>query len=95
MINSKQRAKLRSMAQKADPILYVGKDGITENLMKQADDALEARELIKGSVQQNSPYTAREACDELANQLHAEGVSAIGRKFVLYRESKEKKKIEL
>ncbi len=95
MITSKQRAKLRGMAQTLEPILYIGKDGIADNLIKQADDALEARELIKGSVQQNSAYTAREACDELAERLKAEGVSAIGRKFVLYRESVEKKKIEL
>lgn len=95
MITSKQRARLRGMAQVMEPILHIGKDGITDNLVKQADDALEARELIKGTVQQNSDYTARAACDELAKALLAEGVSAMGRKFVLYRESKEKKKIEL
>lgn len=95
MVTSKQRAKLRGMAQALEPILHIGKDGITDNLLKQADDALEARELIKGTVQQNSAYSAREACDELAERLGADGVSAMGRKFVLYRESKEKKKIEL
>ena len=91
MITSKQRAKLRSMAQTIEPIVHIGKDGITENLVRQADDALAARELIKGTVQQNSSLTAREACDELAETLGAEGVSVLGRKFVLYRRSKEEK----
>lgn len=95
MLNSKQRAKLRSIAQNLEPILYIGKDGITPNIVKQADDALEARELIKGSVQQNCPLSAREAQDELAEQTKAEGVGATGRKFVLYRESKNKKRIEI
>ena len=90
----KQRAKLRGMAQKMEPILHIGKDGITENLVKQADDALTARELIKGTVLKNSALTARGAADELAAALGAEGVSVLGRKFVLYRES-EDRKIEL
>ncbi|MEG0257752.1 MAG: YhbY family RNA-binding protein [Christensenella sp.] len=95
MLTSKQRAKLRGMAQTMETILHIGKDGITDNLKKQADDALLARELIKGTVQQNSDITARAACDTLCEALGAEGVTVIGRKFVLYRESKEKKKIEL
>ncbi|MEF9987732.1 MAG: YhbY family RNA-binding protein [Christensenella sp.] len=95
MLTSKQRAKLRGMAQTMETILHIGKDGITDNLKKQADDALLARELIKGTVQQNSDITARSACDTLCEALGAEGVTVIGRKFVLYRESKEKKKIEL
>lgn len=94
MITSKQRAKLRGMAQTMEPILHIGKDGITDNLMKQADDALTAREILKGTVLKSSPLAAREACDELAGVLGAEGVSVLGRKFVLYRES-ENKKIEL
>lgn len=95
MLTSKQRATLRSLAQDLEPVLYIGKEGITPNIVKQADDALEARELIKGSVQQNCPVSAREACDELAKETGAEGVSVVGRKFVLYRESKTKKKIEI
>ena len=91
MITSKQRAKLRGMAQKMEPILHIGKDGVTENLVKQADDALTARELFKGTVLKNSPLTAREAADELAGSLGAEGVSVLGRKFVVYRESENKK----
>ena len=79
-------------------ILTVGKDGIGDNLVKQADDALEARELIKGKVLENSLLSAREACDELSKRTRSEQVQVIGNKFVLYRQShnKEKKnKIEL
>ncbi len=95
MLTSKQRAKLRGMAQDMEPIIHIGKGGITQNLLTQADDALKARELIKGTVQQNSELDAREACDELCAQLGADGVSVLGRKFVLYRESVDKKKIEI
>ncbi|WP_066646268.1 ribosome assembly RNA-binding protein YhbY [Christensenella timonensis] len=95
MLTSKQRAQLRGMAQHMEPIIHIGKDGVTDNVKTQADDALEARELIKCTVQQNSSFTAREACDELCSALGADGVSVLGRKFVLYRESKNKKKIEI
>ena len=64
-LTSKQRAQLRGMAATMDTILHVGKDGIGDNLVKQANDALEARELIKGRVLENSMYTAREAAEEL------------------------------
>lgn len=94
-LTSKQRATLRRMAQDFEPILYIGKDDITENVLKQADDALTARELIKCSVQQNSEITAKEACVSLCEKLGAQGVSVIGRKFVIYRESENKKKIEI
>lgn len=95
MITSKQRAMLRSMASTMDTILYIGKDGITEHTIKEAYDALEARELIKCAVQQNCELTAREALNELSEKLHAEPVQAIGRRFVMYRESRENKRIEL
>ena len=94
MLTSKQRASLRSMANTMDTILYIGKDGITENTVKEAYDALEARELIKSAVQQNCELSAREALDELCERVHAEPVQCIGRRFVMYRQSKNKK-IEL
>ena len=96
-LTSKQRAQLRGMAATMDTILHVGKDGISENLIKQADDALEARELIKGRVLENSMYTAREACDELSRLTRSEQVQVIGTKFVLYRQhyDKSKRRIEL
>jgi len=95
MLTSKQRASLRSMANTMDTILYVGKDGITDATVKEAYDALEAREIIKCAVQQNCELTAREALDELCQRLHAEPVQCIGRRFVMYRESSTNKRIEL
>ena len=94
-MTSKQRAKLRSMANTMDPILFVGKDGVTDGTMKEAYDALEARELIKCVVQQNCELTAREALDELCTRLGAEPVQCIGRRFVMYRESRKNKQISL
>lgn len=95
MITSAQRAKLRGIANTIEPILYIGKEGITENILKQADDALNAREIIKGSVQKNCDWTAKEAVNELAKALEAEPVQAIGRKFCLYRPAPKDPKIIL
>ena len=80
-----------------DTIVIIGKDGITENLIKQANDALEAREIIKCRVLENSLLTAREACDELSRLTRSDQVQVIGSKFVLYRQhyDKSKRKIEL
>lgn len=97
-LTSKQRAQLRGLASTMDTILHVGKDGISDNLVKQADDALEARELIKGRVLENSMYTPREAAEELSAATRSEVVQVIGTKFVLYRESHSKpreKRIQL
>lgn len=92
-LTSKQRAQLRGLANTIDTILQVGKDGIGENLVKQADDALEARELIKGRVLENNiEYDARSAAAELAKATRSEVVQVIGAKFVLYRESHSKPK---
>ncbi len=97
-LTSKQRAQLKGLANGIDTILIVGKDGIGENLVRQADDALEARELIKGRVLETAPMDAREAAEALAPLTRSEVVQVIGTKFVLYRPShkKDKKdKIEL
>lgn len=94
-MTTKQRAALRSMGAMLQPILHIGKEGIGPTLLKQAYDALEARELIKVTVQRNAPYTAREACQELCECVHAEPVQVIGNRFVIYRESREHKKIDL
>lgn len=91
-LTSKQRAQLRGMAAGIDTIVHVGKDGIGDNLVKQANDALEARELIKCRVLENSMLTAREACDELSALTRSEQVQVIGTKFVLYRPSHKKDK---
>lgn len=95
MLSSKQRAFLRSMANTMDPIMQVGKSGVGEELITSADNALEARELIKMSALETAPVTAREAADELAEATGADVVAVVGRRFVLYRPSKKKKKIEL
>ena len=98
-LTSKQRAQLRGMASTLDTIVHVGKDGIGENLIKQVNDALEARELIKGRVLENNiDYDARPAAEELAKATRSEVVQVIGTKFVLYRESHSKpreKRIQL
>ncbi len=91
-LTSKQRAQLRSMANSLDTIVHIGKDGIGENLVKQTNEALEARELIKCRVLENSMLTAREACQELAKLTRSEQVQVIGTKFVLYRQSHNKDK---
>ena len=85
-LTSKQRAQLRAMANGLDVILTVGKDGIGDNLVKQADDALE--------VLENSLLSAREACDELSKRTRSEQVQVIGNKFVLYRQSHKKGKTD-
>lgn len=92
-LTSKQRAQLRGLANGIDTILQIGKDGVGENLIKQADDALEARELIKGKVLDNNlDYDARTAAEELARATRSEVVQVIGTKFVLYRETHSRPK---
>ena len=89
-MNAKQRAMLRSMANALQPVIHIGKDGVNDNLVKQTWDALEARELIKITVQRNAPYeNTREACDELCERVHAEPVQVIGNRFVIYRRARK------
>ena len=95
MLTSKERAELRGQATTLDTTLMVGKSGITDALITTVGDALEARELIKLRVLENCEYTAREAAEELADATGAEVVSVIGKCLILYRESENKKKIEL
>ena len=98
-LTSKQRAQLRGLANGLETILQIGKDGVGENLVKQVNDALEARELIKGRVLDNNlELDARTAAQILAKATRSEVVQVIGSKFVLYRESHSKpreKRIEL
>lgn len=95
MLTSKQRAYLRSLAQNLDAIFQVGKGGVSEEMCTQISNALEARELIKARVLENSGYTAREAAEAIASATCAEVVACVGNRFVLYRASVKKKKIEL
>ena len=91
-LTSKQRAQLRSLANEIDTIIHIGKDGIGDNLIKQANDALEARELIKGRVLEDSLLPARDGAEALAQATRSEVVQVIGTKFVLYRETHSKEK---
>ncbi len=95
MLTSNQRGYLRSLANTMDPIFQVGKGGIGDNLIKQFNDALEARELVKATILRNADAGARETCEEIAKQTGAEVVQVIGSKFVLYKESKKHKEIEI
>ena len=95
MLTSKQRAYLRSLAVDIDTIVMVGKSGMSPELTKQADDALTARELIKGKVLETAPVSSREAAEEIAAEVHADVVQVIGSKFVLYRKNEKEPKITL
>ena len=94
-LTGKQRAALRSMCNTLQPVLYIGKEGVTEATIKEAYDALDARELIKCSLNDTAPITAREACNTLCERLGASPVQCIGRKFSIYRPNEKEPKIEL
>ena len=95
MLTGKQRAFLKAKANTIDPIFQLGKNGVTHSFIKQVEDALEARELVKIKVLNNSMLDATDVANEIAEEIDAEFVQSIGSKFVLYKESKENKKIEL
>ncbi len=94
MLTSKQRAYLRGMANSYDTILIVGKGGITETVIAQADDALKARELFKGKVLESCELSSREVADNLAEKTNSDVVQVIGSKFILFRPNPDKKKDE-
>lgn len=94
-MNSKQRAYLKGLAQTIQPILNIGKSSLTPEFTESVAEALEARELIKISVLKNCPDDPREIAAMLGERTHSQVVQVIGRKIVLYKESKEHKKIEL
>ena len=89
MLTSKERAELRSQATTIDTTLMVGKGGITEALIAEADNQLNTRELVKGKVLEGAMMTPREVCDELCEATGAEGAAVIGTKFVIYRFSEK------
>ena len=89
MLTSKERAELRSQATTLDTTLMVGKGGITDALIAETENQLDARELVKGKVLEGAMMTAREVCDELCEATGAEGVAVIGTKFVIYRFSEK------
>ena len=89
MLTSKERAELRSQATSLDTTLIVGKGGVTDALIAEAENQLDARELVKGKVLEGAMMTPREALDALCEATGAEGISVIGTKFVLYRFSQK------
>ena len=95
MLNSKQRAQLRSIANNLDAIFQVGRGGLNDQLYKHVSEALEVRELIKISVLDTSPENVRECADTVAEKTSSDVVQVIGSKFVLYKQSKNNKKIIL
>ena len=95
MLNSRQRAQLRGLANSLDTIFQIGKGGVTENTVKQVNDALEAREIIKLRTLETSPVSSREAAEQIAEKTHSDVVQVIGSRFVLYRESRDNKQIKL
>jgi len=94
-MTGKQRAYLRGLANPLDTIVFVGKGGISENVIKQLNDALTARELVKGRVLEASLLSAREAADQLAEAVNAQCVQVIGSRFVLFRQNLKEPKIIL
>ena len=94
-MNGKQRAYLKSLANTLNPLLQVGKNGISDSFIKQLDKSLEGHELVKINVLNNSPDEAKDIIDEILEATGSEFVQQLGNKLTIYRESKENKKIEL
>ena len=95
MMTSKQRAYLKSLASDLETIFQIGKGGVSDEICFQLNNALEARELIKLSVLETCEESSRTAADKIAIATDSDVVQVIGRKFILYKESKENKKIIL
>ena len=89
MLTGKQRAELRTQANSLDTTLMVGKGGVTENVIAEAEILLESRELVKGRVLETALMSAREVSDALCEATGAEGIQVVGSKFVIWRKSKK------
>lgn len=90
MLTGKQRSYLKAMANGIDSIMQIGKSGLTDTVLKQIDDSLEARELIKINILSNSSLEVKETAGRVAEILRAEYIQSIGNKFVIYRQSDDK-----
>lgn len=89
MLTSKERAELRSQATTLDTTLMVGKGGVTDAVIAEAENQLTTRELVKGKVLEGAMMTPREVCDEICEATGADGVGVIGTKFIIYRFSEK------
>lgn len=94
-LTGKQRSYLKAIANQLTPIIQIGKGGVTENVIRQLDDALEAREIVKGRVLKNCGEEVRDVVDKLAERTGAQVVQVIGNNFVLFRPSKEESTIKI
>ncbi|MBR2705398.1 MAG: ribosome assembly RNA-binding protein YhbY [Bacilli bacterium] len=94
-MTSKQRAYLRGQANTLEPIFQIGKTGLSENLLTQLSDALEARELIKISVLETAPDTAKSLAIDIANSINTEVIQVIGNKITLFRQKKKDSRYSL
>ena len=95
MLTSKQRAQLRGLANGIDTIMQIGKDGVTESVIRQAQESIGVRELIKVRVLETAMLTPREACEQICAAIEAEPVQCIGTRFVMYKRNAQKPVIEL
>lgn len=95
MLTGKQRSHLKALAHNLDPLFQLGKNGLSDNFIKQVDEALENRELVKINILNNSTMETEELSKELVETLGAEFVQNIGNKVIIYRESEENKEIKL
>lgn len=95
MITSKQRSYLKSLANKLNPSIQIGKVGLTDAIIDELEVQLEHKELVKISVLENSPVEVEEIRDEIIEKTMAHFVQSIGNKLIIYRESKDHKQIEL
>ena len=91
-LTSKERAYLRSLANTMDPIFQYGKEGMSANFIKQINDAIEVRELIKISVLENADADVKELAAEICEKAHCQSVQIIGRRIVFYRQARDKDK---
>lgn len=95
MLTSKQRAYLRGLANSYDSLFQIGKGGVSDTLIKQVEDALKKRELIKLNSLENCPNTPREVADEIATKAKCDVVQVVGRKMIFYKRNNEEPKIVL
>lgn len=96
MITTKQRADLRSLANGIPAVVTIGKEGVTESVIGNIGEALDAREIVKVSVLETAPLSSKEAIEEVMNAIHGcEAVQVIGRKFVVYKRNLKEPKIVL
>lgn len=93
MLTGKQRSYLKGLANDLEATVYIGKNEISENTLIEIDNYLTAHEMVKIKIQEGCLIVPKDAANAVAEKLGAEFVQAIGRRFVLYRENKDKKQI--